>query len=98
MTMEAEVTALYRNLLEAWNRRDAAAMAALYAERGGQVGFDGSTANGPAEIEAHIAPIFANHPTGPFVGIVREVRVIDREAAILRAVAGLHSGLVQPLG
>ena len=84
-----EVTRLYEDLLAAWNGRDAAAMAALYAPHGSQVGFDGSTANGAHEIEAHVAPIFANHPTAAFIGKVREVRALGRDAALLRAVAGM---------
>lgn len=87
--VEAPVARLYADLLAAWNRRDAAGMAALYAPKGGQVGFDGSSVNGPDEIAAHIAPIFRDHPTGRFVGKVREVRAMGNNAALLRAVAGL---------
>jgi uncharacterized protein (TIGR02246 family) len=58
-TAEAGVMALCEELLAAWNRRDAAGMASLYAPQGSQVGLDGSTANEPREIEAHLAPIFA---------------------------------------
>ena len=83
------VRALYEDLLDAWNRRDARAMAALYAPKGGQVGFDGSTANTPAEIEAMLAPIFADHPTARFVAKVREVRALGPDAALLRAVVGM---------
>jgi uncharacterized protein (TIGR02246 family) len=86
---EAALSRLYEDLLAAWNRRDAAGMARLYAVRGSQVGFDGSVANGPQEIEAHLAPIFADHPTPSFVGKVREVRALGENAALLRAVAGL---------
>ena len=80
---------LYDNLLDAWNRRDAVGMAALYGSVGSQVGFDGSTANGAEEIEAHLTPIFADHPTPRFVGKVREVRDLGPNAAMLRAVAGM---------
>jgi uncharacterized protein (TIGR02246 family) len=83
------VEVLYSDLLDAWNRRDAAGMAALYARHGGQVGFDGSVANGPAEIEAHLVPVFRDHPTARFVGKVREVRPIGADATLLRAVAGM---------
>jgi uncharacterized protein (TIGR02246 family) len=76
-------------LLDAWNRRDSSAWAALFAPNGGQVGFDGSAANGRAEIEGELRPIFADHPTARFVGKVREVRSIGRDAALLRAVAGM---------
>ena len=80
---------LYRDLLDTWNRRDAKAMAALYGSKGSQVGFDGSTANGPAEIETLLKPIFADHPTARFVAKVREVRALGTGAALLRAVAGM---------
>lgn len=86
---EASLIRLYEALLAAWNRRDAAGMARLYAAQGSQVGFDGSVANGAHEIEAHLAPIFANHPTPAFVGKVREVRALGENAALLRAVAGM---------
>lgn len=84
-----QVEILYHKLLEAWNARDASAMARLYAPHGGQVGFDGSVANGPAEIEALMAPIFRDHPTARFVAKIREVRSLGANAAILRAVAGM---------
>jgi uncharacterized protein (TIGR02246 family) len=84
-----EIRALYEALLDAWNRRDATGMAALYGATGSQVGFDGSIANGADEIEAHLTPIFANHPTAKFVTKIREVREIGDGAALLRAVAGL---------
>lgn len=84
-----DVTALYQALLDAWNQRDAQAFAALFAQDGSSVGFDGSQANGRAEIEAHLAPIFAHHPTAAFVGIVREIRPLGDDAVLLRAVAGM---------
>ena len=81
--------ALYEALLAAWNRRDAAGMTGLSAPQGSQVGFDGRTANGPREIEAHLAPIPAHHPTAAFVGKVREIRLLSETVALLRAVAGM---------
>ncbi len=89
MSTEESVQGLYRELLDAWNGRDAQRMAGLYAKAGSQVGFDGSTANGPAEIEALLAPIFKDHPTARFVAKVREVRMLGEDAALLRAVAGM---------
>ena len=83
------VERLYRDLLGAWNARDARAMAALYAPRGGQVGFDGSPANGPGEIEALLTPIFKDHPTARYVAKVREVRMLGADVAILRGIAGM---------
>lgn len=86
---ENDVRALYRSLIEAWNARDAAGMARLYAPDGTQVGFDGSHISGPREIEKHLAPIFANHPTPAFVTLVREVRALTPEVWLLRADAGM---------
>jgi uncharacterized protein (TIGR02246 family) len=86
---DAEVRALYFQLLDRWNHRDAARMAALFAADGNLIGFDGNVANGQAEIEAHLGPIFAHHPTATFIAKVRAVRQLGHGAALLRAVAGM---------
>lgn len=88
-TDETEVRALYRQILDCWNKRDAGDMAALFAEDGNLVGFDGSPLNGRAEIESHIRQIFADHQTAAYVGKIREVRFLAPDVAILRAVAGM---------
>ncbi len=81
---------LYRDLLEAWNRRDAAGMAALFAHDGSLVGFDGSQVDGgPPAVAAHLAPIFARHATPAYVGTVREVRTLAPKVSLVRAVAGM---------
>jgi uncharacterized protein (TIGR02246 family) len=89
MSDEREIRSLYQGLLEQWNRRSAAGFAALFAEDGNIVGFDGSQADGRAEIESHLRPIFQDHPTASYVGIVREVRFVTPDVAVLRAVAGM---------
>jgi uncharacterized protein (TIGR02246 family) len=88
-TDETEVRALYQRLLEGWNKRSAEAMAETFAEDGELIGFDGSQCTGQAEIASHLEPIFANHPTPPYVGKVRGVRLLGPEVAVLRAVAGM---------
>jgi uncharacterized protein (TIGR02246 family) len=85
----SEVESLYFALLDAWNRRDAAGMAALYAEDGVQIGFDGSRADGAAHVRAHLEPIFRDHPTALFVAKVRDCRPVGADAALLTAVAGM---------
>ncbi len=85
----AEVSALYQSLLDAWNRRDARAFAALFEEQGQAVGFDGSQMSGPDELSRELTRIFADHVTGAYVGIVRAVRLLGPAVALLRAVAGL---------
>ena len=83
------VRALYQQLLAGWNHRRADEMAAVIAEDGNVIGFDGSQMNGRAEVQATLSQIFADHPTSAYVGKIREIRFLTPEVAILRAVAGM---------
>jgi uncharacterized protein (TIGR02246 family) len=85
----SEIETLYRRLLDSWNRRDAAAYAALFDEDAHLVGFDGSMIGGRREIAPTLAKIFADHPTQEYVPKIREVRFLSPEVAMLRAVAGM---------
>lgn len=89
LTADRSARALYERLLTAWNRRDAAAMARCFAPNGNMVGFDGSQVDSPGAIEAHLRPIFADHPTAAYVATVREVRALGPDVVLLRAVAGM---------
>lgn len=89
MMETTEIAALYRELLGAWNRRNAADMASLFTPEGTTVGFDGTAHVGRATIEREIGEIFANHETATFVAILREVREIGPEVSLLRAIAGM---------
>jgi uncharacterized protein (TIGR02246 family) len=89
MDAVGEVRALYQELLDAWNRRDAAAYAGLLAEEASVIGFDGSQMEGPAEVEATLSRIFQDHPTAAYVSVVRGVRFLTPDVAMLRAVAGM---------
>jgi uncharacterized protein (TIGR02246 family) len=84
-----DVRALHHEFLQAWNRQDAVSMAALFAPQGSLVGFDGSTVDGRDEIEAHIGTIFADHETASYVGVIREVRILSTDVALLRAAVGM---------
>ena len=53
------------------------------------VGFDGSQLEGRAAVESEMTRIFADHPTGRYVGIVRQVEFLSQTVAALRAVAGM---------
>lgn len=86
---EGEVRALYQKLLDCWNQRSAVDLAALSADDGHLVGFDGSQMHGRVEIESHLRRIFADHPTAAYVAKIREVRFLAPEVALLRAVAGM---------
>ena len=83
------VLSVYRQLLEAWNQRDADAFAASFADDGSCVGFDGSMMNGRAEIASTLRGIFEQHPTASYVAKVREVRAVAPGVAIIRSVVGM---------
>ncbi len=80
---------LYEQILIAWNQQDAPAMAAYFEEEGNLVGFDGTQADSRADIEDHLRPIFADHPTAAYVAKVREIRMLSSNVGILRAVVGM---------
>src|SRR5581483_10392997 len=83
------VRALCYGIWQAWNRRDADAYAALFAEDASVIGFDGSAMHGRDEIRSTIGAIFRDHPTAAYTGIVRGVRALSPSVALLEAVAGL---------
>jgi uncharacterized protein (TIGR02246 family) len=89
MDPQAEVLELYHHLLAAWNYRDAAGMATLFAEDGNIVGFDGSMLDGPGDIQETLADTFARHPTPPFISKVRHVRMLSDGIAVVSALAGM---------
>jgi uncharacterized protein (TIGR02246 family) len=86
---DRETRELYRQLLEAWDKRNARDFALLFAPDGNLVGFDGTQIFGQAEVGAHLSEIFSHHQTARYVSIVREVRSLSEGATILSAVAGM---------
>jgi uncharacterized protein (TIGR02246 family) len=84
-----DLSDLYYALLDAWNRHDANGYAALFADDGYVVGFDGSEMNGRDQIERSLSAIFADHRTGRYVAEVRAERTLSGDVAMLAAVAGL---------
>ncbi len=88
-TPGSEISSLYQQIIEAWNKRSATEFAALFFEDGNVVGFDGSQMNGRAEIESTLQQIFTDHETAPYVGKIREVRFLTTDTAVLRAIGGV---------
>lgn len=79
----------YRQLLVAWNERDARAFSALFDTDGVMIGYDGSSAEGRDEILGHLDPIFENHPTATYLAHVTDLREIGGGLVMLRAMAGM---------
>ena len=86
---DRETRELYRQLLDAWDKRNARDYALLFVPDGNIVGFDGSQVFGQAEIGAHLTQILTHHQTARYVSIVREVRSLSEGVTILSAVAGM---------
>jgi uncharacterized protein (TIGR02246 family) len=86
---EIEIRALYRELLDSWNRRSADAFAALFVFDGEVIGFDGSQMTGRVEIASTLGQIFADHVTAPYVSKIKSVRLLSSEVAALRAIVGM---------
>jgi uncharacterized protein (TIGR02246 family) len=89
MSSEHPIRRLYEQMLIAWNQQDAPAMAACFEEDGDLVGYDGTQADSRADIEDHLRPIFADHPTAAYVAKVREIRMLSSNVGILRALVGM---------
>lgn len=83
------VRSLYQSLLDAWNRKSGSDFAALFLDDGETVGFDGSTNAGKARIKTELEAIFTHHIPATYIPIVRSVRFLTPEVAVLRAVVGM---------
>jgi uncharacterized protein (TIGR02246 family) len=86
---ETEISSLYRRLLESWNRKSGSDFASLFLENGEVVGFDGSDIAGKSQIKADLEQLFQVHIPATYVGIVRTIRFLGPDVAVLRAVAGM---------
>jgi uncharacterized protein (TIGR02246 family) len=84
----AVIRGMYQRLLVAWNLRRAGEFGVLFAGDGLLVGFDGSQVGG-SEVAAHLAPIFADHPTAAYVAKVLQIRGLGPDAVVLTAIAGM---------
>jgi uncharacterized protein (TIGR02246 family) len=81
--------ATYRQLLVAWNERDARTFSTLFGADGVMIGYDGSSAEGAEAIVDHLEPIFTNHPTATYLAHVIDVREIGSGLVMVRAMAGM---------
>jgi uncharacterized protein (TIGR02246 family) len=86
---EDRVRELHQQLLDAWNRRSAEAIARLFLTDAIIVGFDGSQMVGAGAVEEELSRIFGDHVPARYVGIVRSVKFPTADVAVLHAVAGM---------
>jgi uncharacterized protein (TIGR02246 family) len=88
-TDSSAIERLYRELLAAWNARDADAFASRFTDDGVTYGFDGSELCGRAAIAGELHRVFGDHETGRYVAVVRSTRALREDVMLLRAVAGM---------
>lgn len=86
---ERAVRALYHQIIDGWNQRNAEMFAAPFVQDGEVIGFDGSQMSGRAEIAATLRQIFADHVTAPYVSKIKTVRFLCPDVALLRAIVGM---------
>ena len=89
MTAAHEVEALYRALVDTWNKKDAAGYGELFTDDGSVVGFDGSCVETPSSITEHLGSIFADHDPASYVSKLNEVRPIGSGSMLVRGIAGM---------
>ncbi|HSB94507.1 MAG TPA: SgcJ/EcaC family oxidoreductase [Flavitalea sp.] len=80
---------LYNQLLTCWNNQDAAGMASLFTEDANVIGFDGTQMNGQSQIETDLKAVFTSHKTARYVWKIEEIRSLDRQTVLLRAIVGM---------
>lgn len=88
---ERAVRMLYSDLLRSWNSEDGERFASLFAEDGTIIIYDGTLLSGRAEIAAQFGTIFRRFDTPTFVQIVRKVRFISPDMAMLYGAVGMYS-------
>jgi uncharacterized protein (TIGR02246 family) len=83
------VLEVYHLLLQRWNERDAEGFAALFADDGHAIGFDGSAMHGRAQVASTLGAVFQNELTGIYIATIREVRGIAPGVMLLRSIVGM---------
>lgn len=86
---EEAVRALYQQLMDGWNKGSGEAFAAVFAEDGDLVAFDGTHFKGRAEIAPFHQELFDKWLKGSrLVGQVKDIRFLSPDVAVMHAVGG----------
>ena len=86
---EEAVRDLYRELMDGWNRGSGEDFAAVFAEDGDLVAFDGTHFEGRAQIAPFHQELFDKWLQGTrLVGRVKDVRFLSPDVALMHAVGG----------
>ena len=86
---EAAIRGLYSQLMDGWNKGDAEAFSAAFADDGHLVAFDGMHFKGREEIVSFHRPLFDKWLKGTrLVGDVESVRLLGPHVALMHARGG----------
>ena len=86
---EAAVRDLYQQLIDGWNRGSGAAFAAVFAEDGDLVAYDGTRFKGRQQIAPFHQELFDKWmKESRLVGQVENVRFLSRDVAVMHAIGG----------
>ena len=86
---DTQIRALYVRYLAGWNQRSGVTVSSVFADDGEMIDLDGTLRSGRLTIAADMRRLFSERATPSFVGIVRSVRSLTEEVAVLHAVAGM---------
>ena len=86
---DTQIRALYVRFLAGWNQRSGVTVSSVFADDGEMIDLDGTLRSGRLTIAADMRRLFAERSTPSFVGVVRSVRSLADDVAVLHAVAGM---------
>jgi uncharacterized protein (TIGR02246 family) len=87
--IETSVRALHTQMIEAYNRGDAARAASTFAPEGTLITGDATRYVTPLEIERYLSRLLAKLPQGTrFIAIVTDVRFVGRDMVVLTSEGG----------
>jgi uncharacterized protein (TIGR02246 family) len=86
---DTQIRALYARFLAGWNQRSGVTVSSVFADDGEMIDLDGTLRSGRLTIAADMRRLFSEHATPTFVGIVRSVRRLGEDVAVVHAVTGM---------
>jgi uncharacterized protein (TIGR02246 family) len=89
MADQSQIQDLYENWISSWNEKSADKMASLVGKNGHVIGFDGSQMSGPMEVQSTLGQIFKDYPTAEYISIIKEIRFLSSDIALIRSVVGM---------
>ena len=94
---DTQIRALYARYLAGWNQRSGVSVSSVFADDGEMIDLDGTLRSGRLTIAADMRRMFADHSTPAFVGVVRSVRRLTENVAVLQSTPARYGGRADAL-